>query len=365
MQLIDFVFIDEIPLIPISKIDYREFEKRNRRNVSKMDIEALKTAGEQLLPIAQDTIPSIVTALMTTLFLRQNTQAKEIVKLKQQKLYEMAEDMLDKGQITYYEFYKCKNFLKIAKLADKIKKQSTYESKTNSEFDFDWFVRFFEACSNISNEQMQELWAQVLAGEVNNPGSFSLRTVETLNRITHNEAISFLEISNLAMCTADGMWFVLAEGPSSFNLDEVNDLIIPNNKIRLLQECGLLNPIKDDMMVWYSTKKLNSPVNLDDNFIIRNDTSVLVFHATDVLKSPQKRIKKEQSVYFPYYPLTEAGRQLLPIVKVDSEYNYMLELGNAINDHSKNLIRAVTAHEIARIEDKMLYFKQDNILQKS
>ena len=67
-----------------------------------MDIETLKTAGEQLLPLAQETIPSIVTALMTTLFLRQNTQSKEIVKYKQQKLYKMAEELLETGQITYY-----------------------------------------------------------------------------------------------------------------------------------------------------------------------------------------------------------------------------------------------------------------------
>lgn len=331
----------------------------------KMDLETLKKAGEQLVFTTKDTIPNIVSALMTTLFIRQNTQSKEIVKLKQQKFYELAEEMLDKGQITYYEFYKCKNFLKIAKLADKIEEQNAHEQKSASEFDFDWFVRFFEACSNISNEQMQKLWARVLRGEVDCPGSFSLRTIETLNRITYNEAIAFLEISNLAMCTADGMWFVLAEGPSSFNLDEVNDLIIPNSKIRLLQECGLLNPIKDDMIVWYSTKKINSPMKLDDNFIIHNDNLILVFHATDIIKTPQKRIKKEQSVFFPYYPLTEAGRQLLPIVKVESEYNYMLELGNAINKHSKNRTRTVTAHQIRRREEEIFYYEQDDILQKS
>ena len=330
-----------------------------------MDIETLKTAGEQLLPLAQETIPSIVTALMTTLFLRQNTQSKEIVKYKQQKLYEMAEELLEAGQITYYEFYKCKNFLKIAKLADKFKKEQAYEQTSNSEFDFDWFVRFFEACSNISNEQMQELWARVLSGEVSKPGSFSLRTIETLNRMTRNEAIAFSEVSNLAMCTADGMWFVLAEGPSAFNLDEVNDLIIPNAKIRLLQECGLLNPIKDDMLVWYSTKRLTSPIQLNENFIIHNNDSVLVFHATDMIKSPQKKIKKDQTVFFPYYPLTEAGRQLLPIVRTMSEYNYMLELGNAINCHSKNLIRTVTAHQITRFENNSIYFDEADLLNKN
>lgn len=330
-----------------------------------MDIETVKVIGEQLAPIVQNTIPSIVSALMTTLFYRQNTEKKEIEKIRQQHLFELAKEMLDKGQITYYEFYKCNNFLKIAKLADKIKNQSTGENTVNTEFDFDWFVRFFEACSDISNEQMQELWAKVLANEVTRQGSFSLRTVEVLNRITHNEAMSFFEISNLAMCTADGMWFVLAEGPSSFNLDEVNDLIISNKKIRLLQECGLLSPIKDDMIVWYSTEQIHSPAKLDDNFLIRNDTSVLLFHANDVNKTPQRRIKKNQSVYFPYYPLTEAGRQLLPIAREITEYNLILELGNALNNHSKSALRTVTAHEILKIDDDMLYFNRDNILPET
>lgn len=106
-------------------------------------------------------------------------------------------------------------------------------------------------------------------------------------------------------------------------------------------------------------------MKLDDNFIIHNDNLILVFHATDIIKTPQKRIKKEQSVFFPYYPLTEAGRQLLPIVKVESEYNYMLELGNAINKHSKNRTRTVTAHQIRRREEEIFYYEQDDILQKS
>lgn len=329
-----------------------------------MDIETIKSAGEHLIPIAQATIPNIVTALMTTLFLRQNTKAKEVVKFKQQKLYEMAEELLESGQITYYEFYKCKNFLKIAKMADKVKKEKVSGQIPNSEFDFDWFVRFFEACGNISNEQMQELWARILSDEISNPGSFSLRTIETLNRMTRNEAVAFSEISNLAMCTADGMWFVLAEGPSAFNLDEVNDLIISNTKIRLLQECGLLNPIKDDLLVWYSTKKLTSPIHLNENFIIHNNDSVLVFHAVDIIKNPQRKIKKEQAVFFPYYPLTEAGRQLLPIVRTRSEYNYMLEFGNAINCHSKNLMRTVTAHQITQFENGIIYFEEDDLLHK-
>lgn len=162
---------------------------------------------------------------------------------------------------------------------------------------------------------MQGLWAWVLAGEVNQPSSFSLRTVETLSQMTQNEAKLFLEIVGVAMQTIEGMWFVLGEGPSSFNLDEVQDLIISNNKIWRMQECGLLNPIKDNMLVWYNIEKISSPIRISDSFALMNRTTLLLFHSSERGKTRvQKKIDKEKVTFFPYYPLTETGRQLLSIV---------------------------------------------------
>ena len=51
---------------------------------------------------------------MTTLFIHRNTQIQERNKLKEAKFAEVADELLEKGQITYFEYYKCKNFLKIA-----------------------------------------------------------------------------------------------------------------------------------------------------------------------------------------------------------------------------------------------------------
>jgi hypothetical protein len=36
----------------------------------------------------------------------------------------------------------------------------------------DWTSRFFEECQDIADEQMQQIWAKILAGEVVRPGSF-------------------------------------------------------------------------------------------------------------------------------------------------------------------------------------------------
>ena len=41
----------------------------------------------------------------------------------------------------------------------------------------DWITNFFDKSRIVSDDQMQELWSRVLAGEANSPGAFSRRTV--------------------------------------------------------------------------------------------------------------------------------------------------------------------------------------------
>lgn len=59
----------------------------------------------------------------------------------------------------------------------------------------DWQNRFFSIAEDISDEEMQRLWAQILAGEIKRPKSFSLRTLDTLRNITKEEAEIFIHAS--------------------------------------------------------------------------------------------------------------------------------------------------------------------------
>lgn len=116
----------------------------------------------QLL-ITSPAIGGIVTAIsgaiIGALFLRSNTSRQEFEKLKNGKLDEAVEDLLESGEMTYTELYKTKNYLAIAQKADeRIVSEKVGERKYGNEsFSFDWFVRFYEAAGNISNEEMQSL----------------------------------------------------------------------------------------------------------------------------------------------------------------------------------------------------------------
>lgn len=57
--------------------------------------------------------------------------------------------------------------------------------------DDDWIVNFFEKSRLFSDEQMQELWARILAGEANKPGSYSRRVVAAVSTLSKPDAESF------------------------------------------------------------------------------------------------------------------------------------------------------------------------------
>lgn len=68
------------------------------------------------------------------------------------------------------------------------------ESSTPQDMENDWITNFFDKCRIISDGEMQILWAKVLAGEANSPGSFSKRTVNSLGSLDKEDAQLFTKL---------------------------------------------------------------------------------------------------------------------------------------------------------------------------
>jgi len=60
--------------------------------------------------------------------------------------------------------------------------------------DPEWTDEFRNYAETSYDEEMQRIWAAVLAGEINKPGSFSKRTMSTLKGMSKNEAQAFRKI---------------------------------------------------------------------------------------------------------------------------------------------------------------------------
>lgn len=73
------------------------------------------------------------------------------------------------------------------------KAASQHEDKEveSSEPDHDWTARFFNEVQDVSSDEMQSLWARVLAGEVERKGSTSIRTLQVLKNLDQVTARMF------------------------------------------------------------------------------------------------------------------------------------------------------------------------------
>ena len=71
---------------------------------------------------------------------------------------------------------------------------------TPQDVEDDWVTNFFEKCHNVSDEEMQQAWARILAGEANNPGSFSRKTVNVMADLGKADAEMFRNLCRF-VCT--------------------------------------------------------------------------------------------------------------------------------------------------------------------
>lgn len=61
--------------------------------------------------------------------------------------------------------------------------------------DDDWLSHFFEKCRTVSNDEMQTIWARILAGEANIPNTFSKNTLSILSTLERKDAELFTVLS--------------------------------------------------------------------------------------------------------------------------------------------------------------------------
>lgn len=185
-------------------------------------------------------------------------------------------------------------------------------SVSETPVDVDWVSEFFNAVANVSSEQMQQLWGKLLAGEIKQPGSFSLRTLETLKKLSQKEAHIFEEISPFVLkCKGDreGSYF------DFFLMRDMDGNLLPRygmafNKIMMLCEAGILS------------ENYQISIILD---IAANDLALIEGRQ----KAIQIKNLGDQSIRLSHlvHSLTESGKELLPIVLNNKEIN--IEKSNA------------------------------------
>ena len=89
------------------------------------------------------------------------------------------------------QFQEEKRQSNIASVIDKAAHELGDGEVQDHEVDHDWTARFFNDVQDVSSEEMQQLWAKILAGEVERPGSSSTRTLSILRDLDQSTAALF------------------------------------------------------------------------------------------------------------------------------------------------------------------------------
>lgn len=180
----------------------------------------------------------------------------------------------------------------------------TERAASADEVDQDWLTRWRESASKVRSEQIQQIWAQALAGETICPGSFSLRTLDFLKNLSKQEAEN---ISRLAPFAAIDAVYVSPEinkqGMDFSFLLEMEDLGILSG----LQAGGLSRTIKS---------------RLEEKFfqiIIVHNKVLLIEH-----EDPKKNINLKS------YKVSSTGIQVMKLGDFKANIDHLIGLGNII-----------------------------------
>jgi len=307
-------------------------------------MEIIQNVGTYIQPA----LSSAIGVLFTTLFVKKNSKDSEFEKIKAGKFNDAINELLTSGKMSYYEYYKCNNFLKVAKLADRELEERAMNNLQNESaentFEFDWFMRFFDSVGSISNEDMQKLWAKILAGEIQEPGSFSLRTLETIRNMTTNEAKILNEAAEIALYETDGNIFLFFSSDDDDDYEDVNiQYEFGSLKMLVLEECGLLNGMWLDNIVEFSDIPVYGIYNENILLEITCDSDSL-------------------TITYKSYAFTETAKQLFSVIKASSNNNYLLDLGRSLQRKYSEI--NVKAYKINCISDQNLDYDKDiNLLE--
>lgn len=96
----------------------------------------------------------------------------------------------------------------------------------------DFLHNFFDKMQSVSSDDMQSIWAKILAGEASRPGSFSRFTINTMASVDERAANAFVAICKYVL-VVDG-----EAAPFFFGLPHCPDII--DEQLHALDDIGLI-----------------------------------------------------------------------------------------------------------------------------
>lgn len=163
----------------------------------------------------------------------------------------------------------------------------------------DWKANFWDKCKNISDDEMQDIWSRILAGEANNPGAYSTATINLLSNLDREDANLFVKLNSFT-------WKVIVDPvPLIFDLNAniYRQNGVSEETLTILDERGL---IKFSHIMTNRLTTTHNPIS--------------IFYENEELQIEGPEFTVGNVI------LTKAGKQILSICKspkIEGIYQYV------------------------------------------
>lgn len=223
------------------------------------------------------------------------------------------------------------NLEKVLDIAAKDLEFDNTEIAEDNNVDDDWIVRLFNIVKDVSNEDMQLLWGKILAGEIKQPGSFSLRTLETLRNISTEEAKIFQKILPYGINISSETVIICSDS-------EIMDTTgVTFDDLLTLEEAGLLKAMS------LSTK------------FLRKASAAITMYTRDYLIVRRPINNYEGEFRISNYQFSKSGIELHNLINATSNFDYIKTITRHLNKIYEGKYN-FTLHKIQFIEGNKISF---------
>ena len=291
-----------------------------------MDMDSLiKIEGkpiEKLIDVVSNAVGGLLKPWQTVRVAKAQAKSDSIIAIEQAKTNAIIEGDIEKVQyleainerLVNKEKRRQKNIENVVTVAGTI--LQTEEKVSEESVNQDWATRFFDIVQDVSDDEMQLLWGRILAGEIKQPKSYSLRTLETLRNMTKEEAELFQKVAQFVLIQQDSYIAFLVD--SNNNLKKYG---IPYYYIAKLIEIGLIQS-GDNVRNSYTT---NNTLHINKSYFIYGKLVVIIDQMPDAC-----------FFSFPVRLLTTPGKELIKLINIEPNIEYIKKIATEIkNDEVK------------------------------
>lgn len=280
------------------------------------EIDSLTNAIENASKVATNPIFTTIIDKISGFKISQWTAEGEVRKKIIHNEYEKAKE---NGIIGMQYIEKIRHSKNLIETAVKCSKYIDQDKSNEIKIDNDFFWNTIEHAKTISNEEMQELIAKILAGEYNQPGTYQMSTLQTIKLLGKTELELLEKICSFCVNT-------IQIPKEVFNLPEgirhiLSPLGIHFRNLQELQNLGLFFP--NDMV-----SKIENPVNVN--------VDISYF---DKQLSFKPKNKTNNKITLPsYYELSKTGQQIIKHLKPQYLEEYFNWLKKNYKIHNYELL---------------------------